>query len=49
MSGDYFIIMEFCLVCEHYQAVIGQQSLRRCGYTATLSDEEVFTIETCGE
>ena len=49
MSRDYFIIMVYCLVCEHYQAVVGQQSLRRRGYPPALSDEEVITIEICGE
>ncbi len=45
MSRSYFIIMVYCLVCEHYQAVIptSYPSAR----FSTGSDEEVITIEIC--
>ena len=49
MSRDYFIIMVYCLVCEHFQASVGGQPLRRRGLPPALSDEEVITIEICGE
>ncbi len=49
MSRSYFIIMVYCLVCEHYQAVIAQHPIRRRGFPPALSDEEVITIEICGE
>ena len=49
MSRDYFIIMVYCLVCEHYQAVIVQHPIRRRGFPPALTDEEVITIEICGE
>ncbi|RMH44587.1 MAG: IS982 family transposase [Gammaproteobacteria bacterium] len=49
MSRDYFIIMVYCLVCEHYPVVIAQRPLRRRGFPPTLTDEEVITIEICGE
>jgi hypothetical protein len=49
MSRDYFIIMVYCLVCEHYQAVIDQHPIRRRGFPPALTDEEVITIEICGE
>ena len=49
MSRDYFIIMVYCLVCEHYQAVIAEHPLRRRGFPPALTDEEVITIEICGE
>lgn len=49
MSRDYFIIMVYCLVCEQYQAVIAQQPVRRGGFPPALSDEEVITMEICGE
>jgi len=38
-----------CLVCEHYQAVIANPSLRQCGFAPALSDEEVLTMEICGD
>jgi hypothetical protein len=49
MSREYFIIMVYVLVCENYQAVVGQQPLRRRGFPPALTDEEVITIEICGE
>jgi hypothetical protein len=49
MSRDYFIIMVYCLVCEHYRAVIAQHPIRRRGFPPALTDEEVITIEICGE
>jgi hypothetical protein len=49
MSRDYFIIMVYCLACEHYQAVIVQHPIRRRGFPPALTDEEVITIEICGE
>ena len=49
MDRDYFIIMVYCLVCEHYLAVVNEQPLRRRGFPPALSDEEVITIEICGE
>lgn len=49
MSRDYFIIMVYCLVCEHYPVVIAQHPLRRRGFPPALTDEEVITIEICGE
>lgn len=36
-------------MCEHYRAVIAQCPLRRRGFPPALSDEEVITIEICGE
>lgn len=49
MTRDYFIIMVYCLVCEHYQAVIVHHPIRRRGFPPALTDEEVITIEICGE
>ena len=49
MSRDYFIIMVYVLVCENYQALVAQQPLRRRGFPPALTDEEVITIEICGE
>jgi len=49
MDRDYFIIMVYCLVCEHYLAIVNEHPLRQRGFSPTLSDEEVITIEICGE
>lgn len=49
MTRDYFIIMVYCLVCEHYQAIVAQCPIRRRGFPPALTDEEVITIEICGE
>ncbi len=49
MSREYFIIMVYLLVCENYQAVVAGQRLRRRGFQPALTDEEVITIEICGE
>lgn len=49
MSRDYFIILVYCLVCEHYRAGIAQYPIRRRGFSPALTDEEVITIELCGE
>jgi hypothetical protein len=49
MSRDYFIIMVYCLVCEHYQVITAQHPIRSRGFPPALTDEEVITIEICGE
>jgi hypothetical protein len=36
-------------VCEHYQAIVAQYPIRRRGFPPALTDEEVITIEICGE
>jgi len=45
MTRDYFIIKVYCLVCEHYQAVIAQYPIRRRGFPPALTAEKVITIE----
>ncbi len=51
MDRDDFIIAVYCLVCEHYKALCAAlpHRLRRGGFAPQLSDEEVITIELCGE
>lgn len=49
MDRDEFIITVYCLVCEHYQVLTNTYSLRRGGFAPALSDEEVITMEICGE
>ncbi len=39
----------YCLVCEHYAAIADQYPIRRGGFAPDLTDEEVLTIEICGE
>lgn len=49
MDRDVFIITVYCLVCEHYQAIVKDRPLRHGGFAPALTDEEVITIEICGE
>lgn len=49
MDRDEFIITVYCLVCEHYQVIKNTYALRRGGFAPALSDEEVITLELCGE
>ena len=49
MDRDEFIITVYCLVCEHYQVIKDTYPLRRGGFRPALSDEEVITMELCGE
>lgn len=49
MNRDDFIITVYCLVCEHYQALKALYRLRHGGFAPALSDEEVITMEICGE
>jgi DDE family transposase len=49
MDRDEFIITVYCLVCEHYQVIKNAYPLRRGGFAPALSDEEVITMEICGE
>ena len=49
MDQDEFSITVYCLVCEHYQGIKTTSPLRRGGFAPALSDEEVITIELCGD
>ena len=49
MDRDEFIIAVFLVVCEHYRVITEQCGLRRGGFAPALSDEEVITMEICGE
>jgi hypothetical protein len=49
MDRKDFIITVYLLVCDHYQAIQAQTRLRRGGHAPSLTDEEVITIELCGE
>lgn len=49
MDRDDFIITVYCLVCDQYQALYAKQPIRHGGFTPQLTDEEVITLEICGE
>lgn len=49
MDRDTFIITVYCLVVEHYAVVAARFKLRRGGFRPQLTDEEVITMEICGE
>jgi hypothetical protein len=49
MDRDDFIIAVFLVVCEHYQAMKNLHRIRRGGFAPMLTDEEVITMEICGE
>jgi hypothetical protein len=49
MERDLFIITVYCLVVQHYRALTVARPLRRGGFAPALSDEEVITMEICGE
>ncbi len=49
MDRDTFIITVYCVVVENYQAVAQQYPIRRGGFAPALTDEEVITMEICGE
>lgn len=49
MDRDDFIIAVFLVVCEQYEAIKQQYRLRRGGFAPALTDEEVITMEICGE
>jgi hypothetical protein len=49
MDRDDFIIAVYLVVCEHYQVIQKKHRLRRGGFVPALTDEEVITMEICGE
>jgi len=49
MERDIFIITVFCLVSEQLDILRESYPMRRGGFAPALSDEEVITMEICGE
>ena len=49
MERDTFIIMVYCLVVEQMHILRKSYAVRRGGFAPALTDEEVITIEICGE
>ena len=44
-----FITTVLCLVCDYYEIIKDRFKVRRGGFAPALTDEEVITIEICGE
>jgi len=49
MDRDTFILTVYCLVVEHYRAPAALYPIRPGGFAPEVSDEEVITMEICGE
>ncbi|MGX9726649.1 MAG: hypothetical protein ACTFAK_17050 [Candidatus Electronema sp. VV] len=49
MDRDSFIIAVFPTVCEQYNFIKQSCKIWQGGFAPALSDEEVITIEICGE
>jgi hypothetical protein len=49
MERDIFIIIVFCLVSEQPDILRKSHFIRHGGAAPALSDEEVITMEICGE
>ena len=49
MDRNDCIIPVSCLVCEHYRVIQATYPLRRGGFAPARTDEEVITMDICGE
>ena len=49
MDRDSFIITVYCLVVDLYQHITNGERIRHGGFSPDLTDEEVITMEICGE
>lgn len=49
MNRDNFIIRTFLIVCGQYREIVQSHPIRHRGFPPKLSDEEVITMEVCGE
>lgn len=49
MDRDEVIMSVYCLVCEHYPSIRATYGVRRGGVAPALTDEEVITLEMCGD
>ena len=49
MDRDDFIIQVYCQVCDHSSQVLARHPLRQRGFGPSFTDEEVMTLEICGE
>jgi hypothetical protein len=49
MNREDFIIHVYCLICDECGEISREQRLRRAGFAPAFTDEEVMTVEICGE
>ncbi|HET8689040.1 MAG TPA: IS982 family transposase [Methanosarcina sp.] len=49
MDRDDFVIAVFLVICEQYSVIKQHCRLRRGGFSPALTDEEIITMEICGE
>jgi len=49
MNREDFIIHVYCLICDEYGEISREQRLGRSGFAPAFTDEEVMTVEICGE
>jgi len=49
MNRDDFIITVYCLICDEYKKIRREQRVRKAGFAPAFTDEEVITLEVCGE
>jgi Transposase DDE domain len=49
MNREDFIIHVYCWVCDEYGEISREQRIRKAGFAPAFTDEEVITIEICGE
>jgi len=49
MDRDTFIITVYCVVVEAYKTVKEKYKIRRGGFPPAVTDEELITMEICGE
>jgi hypothetical protein len=49
MNRDDFIIHVYCWVCDEYDEMRQEVRIRKAGFAPAFTDEEVITLEVCGE
>jgi hypothetical protein len=49
MNRDDFIITMYCLICDEYKVFKATHRIRKAGFAPAFTDEEVITLEVCGE
>ena len=49
MNREDFIIHVYCMICDEYNEISREQPIRKAGFAPAFTDEEVMTVEICGE
>jgi hypothetical protein len=49
MNREDFIIHVYCMICDEYGEIRREQRIRKAGFAPAFTDEEVITVEICGE